>query len=289
MEGLSFFDLTLAKNGFLKPCWHTNAHKVGYCTQGRVLVSLHGSGLHERFEVGKGEIFHLPQGAIHHLENRTDNEAIIKFALNHASPQTMSLPQSLLATPIGAFNSTFRTDDTFLETLKAHSNTQMLGTLKQPSEPCQATVHRCKFDIENSDKAVEATGGYLQVGLKVNLDTLQGLGILGFGLNRGGAVEPHWHPNADELVYITRGRVQAMLCSPTGDFHVQELGEGEGFYAPESWLHSIEQCGNEEVEGIAFFNHPESLYVGLGEATGAFTDNILSSSFLKRWRTVILI
>ena len=276
---MSHLDLTLEAMGLLNPIWHPNAQKVGYCTEGQLLVSTHGPGQSDQFMVQKGEMFYIPQGCIHHIENRLNTAGNIKFALNHGDPETMCLSRSVQAISDSAFDSTFGTKPGVVKSLKASASHGLIGSLSSGSPASDATVHRYKFDIENSDMAVLNKGGFLQVGLKVNLASLEGVGILGFGLNPGGAIEPHWHPNSDEVVYVTKGRIRGMLLSPDGQVEEQELGPGEGFYAPMSYFHSVEAVGDEKVEGIAFFNNAEMVYLGLGEAMGAFSDEVLASTF----------
>jgi len=279
LDGLSLVEMTLKKNGVLNPHWHPNAQKIGYCTQGKMLVSIHGPTGSEQFLVEKGEIFYLPQGSIHHIENTSDVDGIIKFALNHSEPETMTLSRSFSATPDTAVNATFATDSDFATGLKDAATHELLGTLSQQSSGGEATAHRYKFDIEKSTDVVLTPGGYLKVGLKVNLSALEGVGILGFGLNPNGAVEPHWHPNSNELVYVTKGRIRGMLLSPDGHHEVHERGEGEGFFAPAGYFHSIENIGKGEMDAIAFFDNPEMVYVGLGEALGTISDEVLASTF----------
>jgi oxalate decarboxylase len=279
LDGLSLVDMTLKTNGVLNPHWHPNAQKIGYCTQGKMLVSIHGPTGSEQFLVEKGEIFYLPQGSIHHIENISDVDGIIKFALNHSEPETMTLSRSFSATPDTAISSTFGADSDFATGLRDAATHDLLGTLSQQTSGGKVTAHRYKFNIEKSNDAVLTPGGYLKVGLKVNLAALEGVGILGFGLNPNGAVEPHWHPNSNELVYVTKGRIRGMLLSPDGQHEVHERGEGEGFFAPMGYFHSIENIGEGEMEAIAFFDNPEMVYVGLGEAIGTISDEVLASAF----------
>ncbi|MDG2201410.1 MAG: cupin domain-containing protein [Phycisphaerales bacterium] len=276
---MSVVDVTLSANGFVRPGWHTNAQMIGYCTAGELVVTVHGPSLHERFRVGKGEIFYVPQGAIHHIVNACSGESVVKYAFNHHDPETMSLHDAVLATSSEAIQSTMGTGEGFLDGLRTGAAQGWIGVSSGTSPRVEASSNRFKFNIEASDRVVQAAGGYLQAGLKDNLPVLDGVGILGFGLNPGGAVEPHWHPNSDEIVYITSGRAKAMLVTPFGEVEVQEIGAGGGFYAPASFYHSIEQVGSEDVEGIAFFNNAEMVYVGLGEALGAFDDDVLSATF----------
>lgn len=301
LRNLSLVDLTLKKNGVLKPIWHPNAHKVGHCMQGKMHVSLHGPTTNECFIVEKGEMFYVPEGFVHHLENATDSDSRVTFALNHARPETMTLSQSLLATSDEALDSTFSTSTDFVAGLKEPPSPDLIGVQPEGKGLPESKVdhHRFhsgkndnpihqqldphrpqyKFNIQRSDHAIESKGGYLQVGLKVNLSVLQGVGILYIGVNPGGAVEPHWHPNSDELVYVIKGRIRGMLLSPDGSIETQEVGAGGGFYAPASYFHSIENAGDEEVEAIGFFDNPEMVYMGLGQAVGAFSDDILASAF----------
>ena len=279
MNRMSVLELELQPRGVALPMWHANAAKVGYCTEGQVVVTIHAPGQNDRFGVRAGEIFMVPEGSIHSLENHSDERASLRFTLNHGQPETLVLGAAVDATSDEAMVSTLSSDEGFIKGLRSSEARGMLGTLKQATDVNPPFSHRLKFDLEGSEKAVDVRGGYLKVGMKVNLATLEGGGILGFGMNPGGAVEPHWHPNSDEVVYMTKGRAKVMLMSPDGEIERAEVGPGEGFYAPTSYFHSIEQTGSEPAEGIAFFNNPDMLYMGLGEAFGAFSDDVLASTF----------
>ncbi|MAJ48050.1 MAG: hypothetical protein CBC35_12415 [Planctomycetes bacterium TMED75] len=280
MTRMSLLELHLNPGGLARPMWHANAAMTGYCTGGEVLVTIHGPGQSDQFGVRSGEIFNVPQGSIHSLENHSSDDVSLRCTLNHGQPETLTLSSSVAATSHEALQSTLSADSEFAQALlKGSEAGGMLGMLKNPTTVKPSFTHHLKFNIEGSDKVVDVRGGYLQDGMKGNFPALQGGGILGFGVNPGGAVEPHWHPNSDELVYITKGRVKVMLLSPDGTIERAEAGPGEGFYAPTSYFHSIEQSGSESAVGIAFFNNPDMVYMGLGEAIGAFSDDVLAASF----------
>jgi oxalate decarboxylase len=138
---------------------------------------------------------------------------------------------------------------------------------------------RFKFNIGESIKPVLTKGGYLQLATKTNLPVLDGLGILGFGLNPKGVVEPHWHTNAGELVYIVKGRTRITVLSPDGTVDVLEVNGGQGAFAPASYFHNIENVGNDDVEVIAFFSHAEPDYIGIGEVVGSYSNDVLGAVF----------
>lgn len=277
---ISFANLKLNKRGSLEPIWHPNAAKVGYCTQGKALVVMRTPESVEQFTVAKGEMFFIPEGYVHHIENIGDQECIISFALNNTHPEVMSLSKSLYTISDSVFTATFNTPSAFREGLEKTKSDQIIKTLAASNNKVPDFIaSRYKFNIEDSPKPILTKGGYLQIGTKSSLQVLQGLGILGFGLNAKGVVEPHWHTNAGELVYIVKGKTRITVLAPDGQIDVLEVGAGEGAFAAASHFHNIENIGSEDVEVIAFFSHAEPDYIGIGEAVGAFSNDVLASVF----------
>ncbi len=276
---ISFAHLSLNNRGSLEPIWHPNAHKIGYCVEGQVLVVMRTPSGAENFTVKKGEIFFIPQGFVHHIENIDAAQSVINFALSSSNPQTMYLSQAIYSLSENVFTSTFNSPAHFIDGLPKSKNNQLLKTLPALKKPPQNAPNGYKFDIEDSPKVISSKGGYLQLGIKSSLPTLQGLGILGFGLTPKGCVEPHWHTNAGELVFIVKGKTRITVLAPDGHVDVLEVNAGEGAFAPASHFHNIENMGNDEVQVIAFFNHGEPDYLGIGEVIGAYSNELLASVF----------
>lgn len=279
LVNISFENLRLNKNGSVEPIWHPNANKVGYCTGGLALVSIRTPSGVETFTVEKGEIFFIPQGYIHHIENIGDQESVINFAFDNTNPETMFLSKAVYSISDSVFNSTFNTSTSFINGLKKSKNNEILKILPQKTKSPSFIANRYKFNIEESNKPILTKGGYLQLGTKMNLSVLQGLGILGFGLNPKGIVEPHWHTNAGELVYIVTGTTRITVLSPDGNVDVLEVKAGEGAFAPASHFHNIENIGTDNVEVIAFFSHADPDYMGIGEVIGSYSNEVLGSVF----------
>lgn len=279
LVNIAFANLTLKSRGSLEPIWHPNAHKIGYCIAGNALVSMRAPNGVEAYTVKEGEMFFIPQGYVHHIENIGPSECVISFALSHTTPETMCLSQAVFSISDSVFNSTFKTPSHFIDGLKKTKNDALIKTLPQLKKPLSAIGSRYKFDIEHSNKTILTKGGYLQIGTKSNLSVLQGLGILGFGLNPKGIVEPHWHTNAGELVYIVKGSTRITVLSPDGHVDVLNVKGGEGAFAPASYFHNIENVGTDDVEVIAFFSHAEPDYIGIGEVVGSYSNELLASVF----------
>ena len=275
---ISFANLLLKKKGFLKPIWHANANKIGYCTQGKCVITLRSPEKNEILTVEKGEIFFIPLGFVHSIQNAGEVDCMIQFALDNTLPETMSFSKAIYSLSDSVFKATFNSSSNFVDGLKKSKNEVNMTTLSQVKNvPNGANPY--KFNIEKSSKVISTHGGYVQAGTKKNLPSLQGLGILGFGLNVGGIVEPHWHTNAGELVYIVKGKTRITVLSPNGHVDVLEVNAGEGAFAPASHFHNIENIGREEVEVIAFFSNAEPDFIGIGEVTGEYSNEELGAIF----------
>lgn len=274
---ISFSLLSLKVNGYQEPLWHPNAQKIGYCQQGNALVTMRTPQTEERFSVKEGDVFFIPRGYVHSIANKDSKDTVIAFAFDHVQPETMCLTKAVYSLSDQVFDATFKAGPEFLKGLKKTPNQEKIKTLSLPKEGDIAS--RYKFNVNDSSKPIVTKGGYLQAATKTNLPVLDGLGILRFGLNQKGNVEPHWHTNAGELVYIIRGHTRITVLHPTGAVDVLEVKGGEGAFAPASHFHNIENIGNEEVEVIAFFSHADPDYIGIGEVMGTYSPDLIASLF----------
>jgi oxalate decarboxylase len=276
---IAFALLQLNKGGSQDPIWHPNAHKIGYCQQGNALVSIRSPGATDNFTVKEGDIFFIPQGYVHQIANVGVDDAIIAFALNNTMPEKMYLSKAVYSLSDSVFTSTFKTPNTFYDGLKKSKKEDLFKILPQSRGTPDVNSTRFKFNINSSNKVIQSKGGYLQLGTKTVLPTLEGLGILRFGLTPKGVVEPHWHTNAGELVYIVKGQTRITVLSPDGNVEVMEVNGGQGAFAPASHFHNIENVGDVDVEVIAFFTHDNPDYIGVGEVVGSYSNEVLASVF----------
>lgn len=271
--------LKLNPGGFQAPIWHPNANKVGYCLAGSGAISIRSPNQMETFTIKAGDIFFIPKGYVHDIVNMENRDLSIVFAFDNSKPEVMSLSNAIYSLSESVFADTFNAPPDFYKGIFATKKAGIIKTLASSKRLDNASSNRFKFPIASSKKTILTQGGYLQIGTKSNLPTLDGLGILAFGLNPKGAVEPHWHTNAGELVYIVKGKTRITVLAPNGNVERLEVNGGQGAFAPASHFHNIENVGNEDVEVIAFFNHAEPDYIGIGEVIGAYSNEELSAIF----------
>lgn len=278
LNGISFELLKLNKDQALEPIWHPNANTIGYCLQGDLIVSILTPSTHETFTIQEGDVFFIPKGALHYLANEGDNEGQVAFAFSHDTLEELNLPQAVYSLSDFAFDATFGKAPHLLEDIQK-SKQDSLFIQNGVNKKMPMISSRFKFNIDESNRYLTTKGGYLQAATKPNLPIIEGLGVFTFGLNPKGIVEPHWHTNAGELIYVIKGHVRVSVLSPDGSHDVQEIQAGEGGFAPESYFHSIENLENEDAKIVAFFNHADPNYIGIGQAVGLFSNEVLTSIF----------
>jgi oxalate decarboxylase len=78
--------------GIREPHWHTNAHELGYCLRGELLVTIAGnhSTLHS-LTISPGEMLFVPLGALHSVENIVPQVGEIVLGFSHERPEDFEL------------------------------------------------------------------------------------------------------------------------------------------------------------------------------------------------------
>lgn len=279
---IALSSLKVKSGGSVEPIWHPNASKIGVCLQGSANISIRSPTTNNVFIVNEGDEFFIPKGYVYSVENRGDKDNHIVFAFNNAQPQIMRLSKAIYSLSDSVLGITFQTPVSFYEGLKKAQpqkdeliKNQHLKALKSNG----SNSNNFKFNLAGSKKNILTKGGYLKIGTKSNFPVLEGLGILAFGLTPKGIVEPHWHTNAGELVYVHKGKVRMTVLSPDGTVDIVDAGPGEGAFAPASHFHNIENLGVEDAEIIAFFNHELPDFIGIAEVVGSYSNELLGSVF----------
>src|ERR1700712_4533742 len=69
-------------------------------------------------------------------------------------------------------------------------------------------------------------------------------------LQPGALHEPHWHPNASEWHYVSRGRTRVTLFAPDKRLSTADLSAGDCAYLPRGCGHTVQNIGSEVCEVI---------------------------------------
>jgi oxalate decarboxylase len=118
-SNLSLFSLIMKPNGIREPHWHPNASELGYVLDGLArLIILNPGGNVDTFEIGPGEIYFVPMGFFHYIENLDSNKNV-HFAIFFGSdnPGDIGISGSLSAYSNEVLSATFNLDPSYFNNL----------------------------------------------------------------------------------------------------------------------------------------------------------------------------
>ena len=118
-SNLSLFSLIVKPNGIREPHWHPNASELGYVLDGLArLIVLNPGGTVDTFEVGPGDIYFIPTGFFHYIENLDSNKNM-HFAIFFGSdtPGDIGISGSLSAYSNDVLGATFNLDPSYFNKL----------------------------------------------------------------------------------------------------------------------------------------------------------------------------
>lgn len=118
-SNLSLFSLIIKPDGIREPHWHPNASELGYVLDGLArLIVLNPGGNADTFEVGPGDIYFVPTGFFHYIEN-LDSSKNMHFAIffGSDSPGDIGISGSLSAYSNEVLGATFNLDPSYFNKL----------------------------------------------------------------------------------------------------------------------------------------------------------------------------
>lgn len=290
LKGMSLSLLNLTPTGIREPHWHPNAHELSYCLEGKGLMTIFspGSG-HDTFTISPGEIVFVPQGYIHHIENIGSSPLKLLICFNHENPEDLNLSAGISSMPNHILGETFGLDPQFFEHLKKNINGVFISKKLSTNDNEQIDVVRnafltnhFKMNVENEQAQVSNAGGNVKMSNSFLMPTLEGLSLYAVNLAKGGAREPHWHPNASELNYLISGNARITLVSPGGKVETFDMQPGDMSFLPQGYLHHIENVSNinsDPAHFAIFFNHSAPSDIGFSGSLGAYSNEVLASLF----------
>ena len=95
LDKISLESLRLKKGSSLEPIWHPNANKIGYCLQGKALVTVLTPSFHDVAELRPGEGAFAPASYFHYIENLTKDNAEIAAFFSHPDPDYIGVGQAV--------------------------------------------------------------------------------------------------------------------------------------------------------------------------------------------------
>ena len=119
LSGLALFLIGLKPSGIVEPHTHPNAAELNYVINGKVRFTVFGpNGKVETSEIGQGQVFFVPPGYFHYLENPDNaNGGNVASFFNNENPEFIGLVGGLSAYSNEVLGSVFTKEPEFFISL----------------------------------------------------------------------------------------------------------------------------------------------------------------------------
>lgn len=280
LRGMSLYKLILEVNGIREPHWHANADELGYCLKGKVLVSLYHTGdTKATFLVQEGEVFLIPSGALHYIENVGNEKA--ELILNFSSDDTedFHLSSSMGMFTDAVLGNTWNVDKQVFQPLK-RSLTSVFATLRKtpvavPDDARYATPYR--YAVEAAEPLVVNEGGSARMARQNTWPIAKRQALYSLLLTGQGMREPHWHPETAELGYVAEGRGRMSIQSPSGQVDTYVMEKGDIYFIPKAYPHHIENLETTPLHLLIFFDQGMPRDIGFTASVRSYSNEALGS------------
>ncbi|WJY27252.1 MULTISPECIES: cupin domain-containing protein [Sporosarcina] len=123
----------------------------------------------------------------------------------------------------------------------------------QPAETYAADLADHPFFVKDEKN-------YINILSKDQLSALQNMSLLDIFLSRHQMIEPHYHPNATELIYCVSGSVTVSLLGlESKKFHHYRITKGQAVSVPQGfWHYFIAEADGTHVQGIFDAGKPQT-------------------------------
>ncbi|MEP7455083.1 cupin domain-containing protein [Phyllobacterium sp. SB3] len=281
LKGLSIKRLILGAGAIREPHWHANATELAYCVSGKALIGVLDNGsVFSSFIVGAGQMFHIPSGAVHHIENIGEVEAEFIIAFRSDLPEDFSMHAAFGAMTNAVLGNTYDLPGSAFEsiartTMGTHI-VKRVGSAVIPPSALYNSPH--SFDIEAQNALLDSSAGSARFARVQFWPVLKDISMYSLRITAKGMREPHWHPETAEMGYVQRGHARMTVLDPDGNTDTYELSPGDVYFIPRAYPHHIEQLGSDEVHFLIFFDQPTPGDIGYRATASAFSREVIAAT-----------
>jgi len=279
LNGMSLYKLVLHPLGVREPHWHPNADELGFCLSGKVLITFYGNeNATETFLVQEGEVFLIPSGFLHHIENVSSKESTLILQFSHEEPEDFGLSAALGFQTDAVLGNTWNVSETVFKPLKRSTHPKFASLLKSPSKTAENSPNSpYKYGLSNNDPLIHTEDGWARVARHDVWPMVQRQALYLLFLKNTGMREPHWHPSTAELGYVDKGKGRMSILNPSGKVDTYEMNAGDIYFIPKAYPHHIENLGK-ELHILIFFDAAMPGDIGYTGSVRAFSNDVLGAT-----------
>ncbi len=282
MNRLSIRRLLLAPRSVREPHWHANAHELGYCLRGEHLVTIaDNESARNSFVISAGEMFFVPSGAIHHIENAGHEEGEIILGFSHERPEDFGISGTFGCFTDAVLGNTFGLPSSDFAGLKRTPRNTILSSYESPTviELQAKEGNPFKFALEAAVPHAASPAGTARTALSPLWPALENIAMFSVDLTNQGMRELHWHPYTAEMGYVASGKGRMTIVNPEGSFDTFEMNQGDVYFIPRAYPHHIENVAAADLKLLVFFDQKTPGDIGMTTVVGCYSREVLAAAF----------
>ena len=280
LQNMALYKVALHQHAVREPHWHANADELGFCLQGSVLVSFYGNqNARERFVIKKGDVFFIPSGALHSLENIGPQTAEMIFQFSHEEPEDFSLSSTFGMFSDAVLGNTWGVSASHFHAMPRLSKESLIAKVETPTAFSNDVRYKSmyQFSLEESSPLYANPQGIVKVARNNVWPVLHAQALYSLCMTGEGMREPHWHPETAELGYVAKGKGRMSILSPSGHIDTYVMEAGDIYFIPKAYPHHIENLhASEPLHLLIFFDQAMPQDIGFTGSVKSFSDEVLS-------------
>jgi oxalate decarboxylase len=266
-QGIAGVSMRLKPGGLRELHWHANAAEWNYFLTGKARITVfQPDDRWDTAEYEPGDVCYIPRGFGHYIENIGDDECWFiltfdngefdEFSTFSFSGWLATAPRDVLAKNLGLSE----------QVLASLPKKEVYMALEPPSErkgPAAAPgvaarssplSHKFRLEAQQADAFSGGTNKLVSMHEMPVSTTMTGSSMR---LKPGGLRELHWHPHADEWLYVIKGQARITVFRSHDEAETQQYDEGDICYIPRGFGHYLENRSSDETHLLIVFNSGE--------------------------------
>lgn len=279
LHGMSMYHLMIKPSAFREPHWHANAHELAYCTQGEALVTVFSNGnVHDSFTIQQDEMFFVPSGYLHSIENTGKTNAEFIIAFSHHEPEDFGISGAVGCMNANIMGNTWGLPENATQGLRYDPKDIVMARKEGAAQIPHAAGfgNHYKMSVKGLPALVNTDYGSATTIRKQFWPILDGLAMYVLKLKGTGMREPHWHPQTAEMGYVVAGKARMTILNPGGQVDTYTLNAGDMYFIPKSYPHHIENLTNDEMRFLIFFDQDMPQDIGFTGALAAYPRGMIA-------------
>jgi oxalate decarboxylase len=269
-------NMRLTRGGIREMHWHLFA-EWAYVTAGSCrITTIDEKGRANVEDVHQGGLWYFPAGLPHSLQGIGDDgcEFILCFDEGKASEyNTLLLTDWMAHTKPEVLALNFGVPAETFAKIPLHDLYIFQGKMPGPIEAEQQQAAgdaglpklRSVFQLNEVAPVSKTRGGEVRVADSTNFEIAKTIAAALVTIHPGGMREMHWHPNADEWLYIIAGQGEATVFNTGPNVVTQNFNPGDIGYIKRAFGHYLINTGDKDLVYLEVFRAPQVLDVSLSD------------------------